>query len=151
MCLWPPQEAPDFLSKSTIKKEYNQLVMREVFKMLHYNGSETVYSPASDKIAPAVLKLQMSMLKTKEVVDELFNSLIQEEDIDLAHLEMCLIEFLKCVDSKKIPIDNSVYGMWCLILMKQKKHFQIQQLIRGLKDAQVTQLAECWKTTATVA
>lgn len=115
--------------RSIIRQKHNIHIMREVFAMLHYDGSENVYPSNTDKITPAALKLQTPMLKSKEIIAEVFRYLFNEDAVDADHLETCLVEFLKSADSKKIHLDASAYVVWTDLLIKQKKFFQARHII----------------------
>ena len=111
---------------SVIRQHHSVHVMRDVFSMLHYDGSETVYPPNTDKITPAALKLQTPMLKSKEVITDVFKSLLNEDAVEPSHLEMCLMEFMRSVDRKKLHLDPSAYVVWTDVLIRQKKFFQVR-------------------------
>lgn len=142
---WVPSAHPRKLLvsclRSILRQKYSTRVMRDVFGMLHYDGSETVFPTNTNKMPPAALKLQNPMLKPKDVASDVFRYLLNEDVVPASHLEMCLVEFMKSAERKKIHLDPSVYIVWLDILIKQKKFFQIQQLLGGLKDAQNSAVA----------
>ena len=131
---WIPTAHPRHLLVSTlrsvIRQHHSVHVMREVFSMLHYDGSETVYPPNADKITPAALKLQTPMLKSKEVIADVFKFLLSEDVVEPDHLEMCLMEFMRSVDRKKLSLDPSAYVVWTDVLIRQKKFFQVRAFCR---------------------
>jgi len=143
---WVPSAHPRALLvsslRSNIRQKYGVRTMRDVFSMLHYDGSENVYPSSSERIAPAALKLQTPMLKSKDVIADVFKYLYNEDAVETSHLETCLVEFMKSADGKKIQLDASAYVVWTDLLIKQKKFFQLQQLLGGLKDAQAVIVAQ---------
>eukprot|EP00210_Caulerpa_lentillifera_P000951 g921.t1 len=143
---WTPSANPHVLLVSTLRNIIHQRhsvqTMKEVFDMLHYDGSEDVVPAKSERITPAALKLQTPMLKTQDVIDEVFKYLISEGVVSLEHLESALIEFMKSADEKKRPLDASVYICWAELMLQQKHYFQLQQLVQNLSEAQSVEFAE---------